>query len=209
MTDEFTSIRAETRAEWKIQGSRFLAAALPVATPQEALQFLGRVRKEFWDATHHCFAYRLGTEGTHFRYSDAGEPNGTAGKPILAAIDAYGLTDLIIVVARYFGGTKLGVGGLARAYNTAANLVLDRTEKVTHYKTAHLVVTFPHAHISGVRYVVSKTGAKILDTTYDEDVHIVLEIRRTMIEEVQTQLVNHTRGNVALKQLAVDSHEPR
>lgn len=193
----------------KIQGSRFLAAALPVATPTEALQFLDRLRKEYWDATHHCFAYRLGTEGTHLRYTDAGEPNGTAGKPILAAIDAHRLTHVIVVVTRYFGGTKLGVGGLVRAYSAPANLVLDRAEKVKHYTTVQLAVTFPHAYISGVMHVVSKIGAKILDTSYDEDVHIVIEIRRTMVEQLQTQLVNHTRGNIALKHLTVDVHQPR
>ena len=165
----------------------------------EAEQFLDRERRTYHDATHHCFAYRLGTDGTQFRFSDAGEPSGSAGKPILAAIDAQRLTNVIVVVTRYFGGTKLGVGGLVRAYSDAALLVLERAEKVTKYKTTLLEATFPHSHISGVMHVVSTVGAKIVDTTYDEDVHAVLEIRLAKAEELKTALVNKTRGNIALK----------
>lgn len=199
MTDEFITIASETRAELKVQASRFIAAALPVATRAEAEQFLDRERRTYHDATHHCFAYRLGTDSTQFRFSDAGEPSGSAGKPILAAIDAQRLTNVIVVVTRYFGGTKLGVGGLVRAYSDAALLVLERAEKVTKYKTTLLEATFPHSHISGVMHVVSTVGAKIVDTTYDEDVHAVLEIRLAKAEELKTALVNKTRGNIALK----------
>lgn len=199
MTDEFITIASETRAELKVQASRFIAAALPVATRAEAEQFLDRERRTYHDATHHCFAYRLGTDGRQFRFSDAGEPSGSAGKPILAAIDAQRLTNVIVVVTRYFGGTKLGVGGLVRAYSDAALLVLERAEKVTKYKTTLLEATFPHSHISGVMHVVSTVGAKIVDTTYDEDVHAVLEIRLAKAEELKTALVNKTRGNIALK----------
>jgi uncharacterized YigZ family protein len=199
MTDEFITIASETRAELKVQASRFIAAALPVATRAEAEQFLDRERRTYHDATHHCFAYRLGTDGTQVRFSDAGEPSGSAGKPILAAIDAQRLTNVIVVVTRYFGGTKLGVGGLVRAYSDAALLVLERAEKVTKYKTTLLEATFPHSHISGVMHVVSTVGAKIVDTTYDEDVHAVLEIRLAKAEELKTALVNKTRGNIALK----------
>ncbi len=199
MYDEFRTIKAEVRAETKVHGSRFIAAALPATTRLEAEQFLERERKELWDATHHCFAYRLGTDGTQFRFSDAGEPSGSAGKPILAAIDAYGVTDLIVVVTRYFGGTKLGVGGLARAYNGAALLVLERAEIITRYKAGMVEATFPHSHIGDVMHVVSRVGARIVDTTYDEDVHVLLEIRRSRIDELTTALVNQTRGNIALK----------
>lgn len=199
MNDEFKTISAPARAETKVQGSRFLAAALPVTTKQEAEQVLDRERKSFWDATHHCFAYRLGMDGTQFRFGDAGEPSGSAGKPILAAIDARGLTDLIVVVTRYFGGTKLGVGGLVRAYTQAASLVLERAEIVTKYTTTMLEATFPHSHISGVMHVVSKVGARIVDTAYDEDVHALLEIRGSKVEELKAALVSQTRGNIALK----------
>lgn len=205
MSDEFTTLRGETRAEMKVQGSRFLAAALPIATREDAEQFLEAERTRYHDATHHCFAYRLGTDGTQFRYSDAGEPTGSAGKPILAAIDAQGVTDVIVVVTRYFGGTKLGVGGLARAYHNAASLVLQQAERLTRYKTACIEITFPHSHIGDVMHVLSKLGGKILDTTYDEDVHALVEIRLSQAEELKRALVNQTRGNIAIKMISAVS----
>ena len=199
MTDQLVTIASESRTELRVQASRFLAAALSVSTTAEAEQFLERERTTYHDATHHCFAYRLGTDGMQFRYSDAGEPSGSAGKPILSAIDAAGLSDVMVVVTRYFGGTKLGVGGLARAYHDAAARVLERAGRRTKYKTAVIEATFPHAHIGDVMHVLSRTGARIRDTSYDEDVHALLEIRLSMAEELKSALVNQTRGNFALK----------
>ncbi len=106
---------------------------------------------------------------------------------------------MIVVVTRYFGGTKLGVGGLVRAYSDAALLILERSGKVTKYKTTLLEASFPYSHISGVMHVVSRVGAKIVDTMDDEDVHAVLEIRLAKAEELKAALVNKTRGNFALK----------
>ena len=200
MHDEYTTVRTETAAEIKVAGSRFMATALPILTKQEAEQFLARIRREFWDATHHCYAYRLGADGTRFRFNDDGEPSGSAGKPILSAIDKCTLTDVLVVVTRYFGGTKLGVGGLVRAYGDATELVLGKADKVVKHITENLVATFPHAHISNVLHVGSRGGAKIVDITYDEDVHATLEIRISRGEELRAALVNHTSGNILLKQ---------
>lgn len=198
MQDEYKTIQSEAREQTKVQGSRFIATALPVTTKAEAEQFIAKLRKEFRDATHNCFAYRLGTDGTLFRFNDDGEPGGSAGKPILAAIDKLELTDVIVVVIRYFGGTKLGVGGLVRAYGDVAEQALLNAEKVTKYKTHLIEATFPHSHISNVMHVVSKLGARIVDTQYDEDVHLDLEVRLSKVDELRTALVEQTRGNVAL-----------
>ncbi len=199
MNDEFTTIKSEARAGTKVQGSRFIATALSVSTKAEAEQFLAGIRKEFRDATHNCFAYRVGTDGMQFRFGDDGEPSGSAGKPILASIDKFKLTDIIVVVTRYFGGTKLGVGGLVRAYSDAAEQALLKAEKLTKYKTEIIEATFPHSHISSVMHVVSKVGAKIVDTMYDEDVHAKLEIRLSKAGELKSLLVNQTNGNINLK----------
>ena len=197
--DEFTTIRSKVRFETKVRGSRFIASALSVQSKAEAEEFIEKVRKEFWDASHKCFAYRIGADGREFRFTDDGEPNGTAGKPILAAIDKFGLTDVLVVVTRYFGGTKLGVGGLVRAYGESAELALAKAERITKYKTHLIEATFPHSHISNVMHVVSKLGAKILDTMYDEDVHLRLEVRVSKADELEKALVDHTRGNVIVK----------
>ncbi|MBM2845918.1 MAG: hypothetical protein HW407_1230 [Bacteroidetes bacterium] len=195
-TDEFKTLQNQVRQEIRVQGSRFICTLHPVRTKEEAEEFVGRIRKEFFNATHHCYAYRLGTAGDRFRYNDDGEPGGTGGKPILTAIDRIGLTDVVAVVTRYFGGTKLGVGGLARAYGEAAEKAMSSAEPVTRYVLLALRVSFPHTHISNVMHVVSKLGARIVDTVYDEEVHLQLEIRVSRREELQSSLVNHTSGNI-------------
>lgn len=198
MNDEFRTIKSSVRVETKVLGSRFMATALPVTTKVGAEQFIAGTRKEFRDATHNCFAYRIGTDGRDFRFNDDGEPGGSAGKPILFAIDKFELTDVAVVVTRYFGGTKLGVGGLARAYGGAAEQVLAKAEILTRYITQALEATFPHSQISNVMHVVSTFGAKILDTQYDEDVHMMVEVRCARVEELKGALINTTGGRAAI-----------
>ena len=125
MRDEYQSIKADVTASIKVEGSKFIAAAFPVDLRLQTEQILANVRKEYFDATHHCYAYALGSEGKEFRYSDDGEPSGTAGIKILAAIQSKSLSDILVVVTRYFGGTKLGTGGLGRAYFESASRVLS------------------------------------------------------------------------------------
>ena len=199
MDDEYITLRDTTRKELKVQGSRFIALAQPVLGKDEAMQAVNTARNELYDASHHCFAYRLGTGESQFRHNDDGEPSGSAGKPILAAIDKGGLTDVIVVVTRYFGGTKLGVGGLVRAYGGAAELALDAAGRITKYTTGRLTIAFPHALISNVMHVIAKTGASISDTFYDEEVHMVLEIRRSKLEELSAFLTDKTSGNLRMK----------
>jgi uncharacterized YigZ family protein len=128
MEQEFYyTIEKSAFTEYKERGSRFIAYAFPVNTVEEFKNKLNELRKEHAKATHHCFAYRLGLNGINFRVSDAGEPSGTAGKPILGQIDSRQLTDALVVVVRYFGGTLLGVPGLINAYKSAAALVLQLT----------------------------------------------------------------------------------
>jgi uncharacterized YigZ family protein len=199
MSDEYKTIQAEVQVESKVQSSRFIASASPSSTKSEAEEFIARRKKRYHDATHNCFAYRCGTDGSQYRFNDDGEPSGSAGKPILAAIDKFGMTDVVIVVTRYFGGTKLGVGGLIRAYGDAAEQALASTRQITRYILDLFRISFPHSHISNVMHVTSKCGARIVDTVYDEEVHLVLEIRKSKAEELRSSLVNHTSGNVRIK----------
>lgn len=198
-SDEFRTIRRELRNELKVQGSKFIATAFPVTTKEQAEHCIGRVKSSFHDATHNCCAYRIGFDGALFRYNDDGEPSGTAGKPILAAIDKVKLTDVCVVVTRYFGGTKLGVGGLARAYAEAAQLVLPSAEIVTKYVLQPLAVSFRHSHINNVMHVVSQMAANIVTTVYDDEVHLTLEIRKSKSDELTARLIETTRGTVSIK----------
>jgi uncharacterized YigZ family protein len=199
MKDEFTTINVQLRREKKVRGSRFIATAMPVSARDQAESSIHHIRREFHDATHHCYAYRIGIDGSGFRFNDDGEPSGTAGKPILAAIDKFGLTDVLVVVTRYFGGTRLGVGGLTRAYHGAAESVLSDADRVVRFVTDTIEVTFPHGYIGNVMHIVSREGAKITDTRYDEDVHLTLEIRRSGSDRLSEALVSHTSGNIDMK----------
>ena len=118
--DTFKSISAPAEGIYKEKGSKFLAFAYPVVSEEEVKAILESVRKEYYDARHHCYAWRLGLNGNQWRYNDDGEPSSTAGRPIYGQILSRELSDVLIVVVRYFGGTKLGVPGLIRAYRTAA-----------------------------------------------------------------------------------------
>ncbi len=199
MRDQYTTIAAPERGEIKVRGSRFIASARPLRGRNEVLQALADLRREFFDATHHCYAYRLGPDGSDFRAVDGGEPAGTAGKPILAAIDRAGFTDLLVVVTRYFGGTKLGVGGLARAYGEAAASVLGSAAPRVCQIAVTLRVSFAHSLTGPVMHAVGRVGATIEATDYDEEVRMVLSIRASRAGELEEALVEGTRGAVRIR----------
>lgn len=124
-SDFFNTVETAAESECRVRGSRFLAYALPIRDPAVFKSILAEKKKDHPKAVHHCFAYRLGVTGDHFRANDDGEPSGSAGRPILGQIDSRGLTDTAVVVIRYFGGTLLGIPGLINAYGTVASLALD------------------------------------------------------------------------------------
>jgi|WetSurMetagenome_2_1015567.scaffolds.fasta_scaffold55207_1 uncharacterized YigZ family protein len=192
--DEFRTLQGETETRIKVQGSTFLGRAAPVQTQAAAEEFIRRGREEHFDATHHCYAYRLGTQGDRYRLHDDGEPGGTGGRPILTAIDRAGLTDVVVVVTRWFGGTKLGVGGLARAYGQAAEQALGRGTVETRYELAGLRVTFSHDQTSAVMREISRSGARVRDTVYDTRVHLSLRVRRSVAGRLLSALTDATRG---------------
>lgn len=196
MHDEFVTVREGCRRELKVQGSKFLATVFPVDSVESADKDLAGIRSELHDATHHCFAYRLGPEGSRFRFSDGGEPGGTAGKPILSAIDREGVTDTLVVVTRYFGGVKLGTGVLSRAYSEAALQALRASPRVKRYVTTTFSASFPHAMTGQVMGVLGRYGATVLGTTYDEEVHLEVEIRLSQALPLKRQLVEQTAGTI-------------
>jgi len=195
-SDEYTTLRAPARAALTVRGSRFLALAAPVHGKDECEELLREARKKHFDATHHCYAYRLGADGARYRTNDDGEPAGTAGKPILAAIDGADLQGVIVVVTRYFGGTKLGAAGLARAYRQAATQALGAGERLTRYICDVLIASFPHASVGPVMRAVSAGGGRIASSRYGEEVHMEIEIRRSRAEGLRTALLEGTGGAV-------------
>jgi uncharacterized YigZ family protein len=197
--DAYTVLAAAAHAETKVEGSRFIADALPVEGRDAAGEFLEGVRKKYFDATHHCYAYRLGTTGEQFRAHDDGEPSGSAGKPILAMIDRAGVTDVLVVVTRYFGGTKLGVGGLLRAYGGAADAALRAAPRLVRYAMDPLDISFPHSLVSPVMRAISLAEARIIETIYGDAVRIRLVVRRTRTASLRTMIINLTGGKAVLQ----------
>lgn len=168
----YNTISAPGSAEYKDRGSRFLAYASPVTDPAGCRAGLAEMKKMHPKATHHCFAYRLGTDGTLFRSSDAGEPAGSAGKPILGQIDRLAATDVLVVVVRYFGGTLLGIGGLVNAYKTAAALALQMTPLVTRQIERRYRIGFGYSAMDSVLKVIRQHQG----TIYRQDAQLFCEL---------------------------------
>lgn len=169
--DVYYTIEDIVRAEIKVKGSRFIASVAPAPDKEAAMNYLRLVRSEFHDATHNCYAYTIGPEGLEFRYSDDGEPNGTAGKPILFEIKKYNFSDVICIVTRFYGGTKLGVGGLARAYSESAGEAMKIAKQKPVYRTITVKVFCTYDDISVIKKLLSENAI-----TYTEDYRDAIEI---------------------------------
>jgi len=161
-TDFYQTIEKESVAEFKDRGSRFLAYAFPISSADDFKKRLKELKEEHPKAVHHCFAYRVGTDGNNFRSSDDGEPSGTAGRPILGQIDSKELTNTAIVVARYFGGTLLGVPGLINAYKTAASFALQLNPVVKKPVFVNYRLQFDYTILNDVMRIIKKNECIIL-----------------------------------------------
>ena len=159
--DFYTTIEKPSTAEYKDRGSKFLAFAFPLGNVEDFKIILQDLKKEHPKAVHHCFAYRIGTDGNNFRSSDDGEPSGTAGKPILGQIDSKGLTDVAVVVVRYWGGTLLGVPGLINAYKMAAVLALQITPVVEKQIEVVYSLEFDYTRMNEVMMVMKQFNCTI------------------------------------------------
>ena len=167
-----------------------------MTTPDEAKAAIGRVREAFPDATHHCWAWRLADDRT--QSSDDGEPGGSAGRPILAQIVGHEVVDVLVVVTRYFGGTKLGVGGLVRAYGGAAGKALDRAQTQTFVPTVQVVLTHAYDDSTAVQGALREHGAQVVAADYGATVQCTIEVAVSARDALAAALVNATSGRVRL-----------
>lgn len=181
--DVFHAVGEQGTAEIKVKGSRFIAEAFPVESEDEALRLVEEVRSREHAATHHCTAYRLGPDGDVFRFNDDGEPSGTAGRPILRQIESRNLTNTLVVVTRYYGGTKLGTGGLARAYGEAAAAVLDATKCVAHVISERVNVSFDYDDTAAAMLVIERFGAEAVESRYSDRTALTLAVPRSRVAE--------------------------
>ena len=168
----FNTITVPGQGEYEEKKSRFLANAYPVKTQEEIRTHLEKLKKQYYDARHHCYAWVLGLQGADRKASDDGEPHGTAGLPILKVIDGAKCTDIMIVVTRYFGGTLLGTGGLVRAYTQAAKAALENAGIVTMQEGAELVLSLDYPLLDRVLYLLSQEGLTAGETLYTHRVQM-------------------------------------
>lgn len=200
MNDSYFTIAQAARAEIKVKGSRFIGEAALVTDAAGAKKYLESVRKREYEATHHCYARRLGIAGDiEFKYSDDGEPNGSAGKPIYDCIAGRELTSIIVVVTRYYGGTKLGTGGLARAYSEAALRSLEKAGKKTNYITDSIQLTIEFSFYDQILKVIEKLNAQQTESDFSEKVSLTVLIRKSLTEQFVRELTDISRGTAQIE----------
>ena len=187
--DTYKTITTISEAIYTEKRSKFIAIALPVRTHEEIKSYLEIYQKKYYDARHVCYAYMLGADRKDFRANDNGEPSGTAGKPILGQINSHELTDLLVIVVRYFGGIKLGTSGLIVAYKAAAAEALDTATVIEKTVDQDITFWFEYPFMNDVMRIVKEEEPEIIQQGYDMDCNMTLRIRRSMMTKLKARLV--------------------
>jgi uncharacterized YigZ family protein len=181
--DTFKTIESASTGQYKDRGSKFLAYAFPVRNETEIDKFRGELRKKHFDARHHVYAFMLGSEGKTYRASDDGEPANSSGQPILGQIRSFELTDILIVVVRYFGGTKLGVPGLINAYKTAAHDALSNAKIITKTVTSALVLEFEYPLMNVVMRIAKELSIEQGESEFGMNCKIIFNVPKSRVDE--------------------------
>lgn len=199
-TPVMSSVRGESYAEYVIKKSKFIARAVHITTEEEAQAYLRDGKKQYWDARHNCYAYRLGMNFEKQKSSDDGEPSGTAGKPILEVLKNKGLTNTLIVVTRYFGGIKLGTGGLIRAYGTAAVAALDNAIIEDYIDCRILYLQTDYSFLSATERLLPDFEAIITKRDFADFVGLTVEVPEDKADEYLLALRDKTNGTLTVRE---------
>jgi uncharacterized YigZ family protein len=187
-SDNYKTIKSFSEGTYKEKGSRFLASAFPVVNQDDIKPIIDRLHKEYHDARHHCYAYMIGKDRIVWRTNDDGEPSGTAGRPILGQINSFGLTNILIVVSRYFGGTLLGVSGLINAYKTAAAEAIRNAEIVERTLYEYYDIDFPYMSMNDVMKILKEEDAGQSGQSFELDCSIIINVRVSARERLIRRL---------------------
>lgn len=191
--DAYKSIAAPSEGLFKDNGSRFIACAFPVESEAEVKETVARLRKEYHDARHHCYAYRLGYQGDVFRASDDGEPSGSAGRPILGQIDSQGLSDILVVVVRYFGGIKLGIPGLIRAYKSSTADALTQARVIEKIAGKNFRLHFEYLSMNAVMKVLKDMDLPQKAQDFGERCSLETRVRLSALEDFYKRVGENAR----------------
>jgi uncharacterized YigZ family protein len=187
-SDSYKTIISSSQGIYKEKGSRFFSLAIPVSNQEEIKPILDKIKKEHHEAKHHCYAYIIGQERIIWRVNDDGEPSGTAGKPILGQINSFGLTNIIIVVSRYFGGTLLGVSRLINAYRTSASTALQNADIVEKTLQAYYEITYPYISMNEVMKIIKEENIGQSDQSFGLECRIKVYFRASAKEEILNRI---------------------
>ena len=179
--------------------SRFISIALNVDSPQQALDYVNSIKKKYYDARHNCYAYICGNDGQEKRFSDDGEPSGTAGKPMLDVLEGFGVTNCLVVVTRYFGGTLLGTGGLVKAYSSAAKEALENDGLAEEVCGIRGFITVDYNSVGKLNYILSAGGIYVLDTAYEENVKLDIVGEIADINRLKPTLNDAFAGRISIE----------
>lgn len=199
MLERYITIKGEGFAEIIEKKSRFIASVYPVESQEEADQILAQLRKKYWDATHNCFAYQIGERDEIQRCSDDGEPQGTAGKPILDVLKGHEIKNTLIVVTRYFGGTLLGTGGLVRAYGKSAKEGILAAGLIERMRVCLFTLEMTYPLSGKVQYLLNDTGYVIRDTQYTDVVRFIVEVEMGEEENFTQWLIEKTNAEISIE----------
>ena len=188
MNDIYKTVNRLSTGEFKDRGSKFLSFVYPINNEDDVKNILTEIKKKYHDARHHCYAFSLGADKDYYRVNDDGEPSGTAGKPIYNQILSYDLTNVLIIVVRYFGGTLLGTGGLINAYRNAAADSLRNAEVIEKTVNDTLDLIFDYTDINDVHRLVDIYECRIVDQTFQENCHFRLQVRKSRTKELTEAL---------------------
>ena len=180
--DSYRSIASESKGLFKDNGSRFIAHAYPVETEDEVKEIVASLKKEYYDARHHVYAYRLGYLGDKFRANDDGEPSGSSGRPVLGQIDSHGLSDILVVVVRYFGGIKLGIPGLIRAYKSSTADALANAQIVEKIASKVFRISFGYMSMNAVMKVMKDMDLEQRNQKFDMECSIDTNVRLSLVD---------------------------
>lgn len=194
----FSPVAPQRHEPPPIKGSRFVATVAPAASREEARAVIARVAEELSGARHVCWAWRIGSGGEDALSSDAGEPAGSAGRPILAQIEGHSVTNAVVVVARWFGGVKLGIGGLVRAYGGATGKCLDRARLAEHVATQRVAIVHPYECSAAVQGLLAAEGLEPAGSDYGESVRLEVDVPLAALERFERELRDRTAGRASV-----------
>ena len=188
-SDTYFTIAGKGEAVYREKASKFIGLAFPAGSETEVMAILQSIRKRYHDANHHCFSYCLGPSREIYRFNDDGEPSGSAGRPIYGQLLSRAVSDTLVIVVRYFGGTKLGIPGLIHAYRQAASDALDDAGKTEKVFTQNITVSFPYENMNDVMRIQKEEELGIADQNFDSECRITLSVRKSKVDKILKKLM--------------------